>query len=252
MSAMTIASIVFVCVFCSGLLGLFLRTAVPRLHLGEDFRGVVKLGSELLATLVAVVLGLLIASAKDSYDKINNEVTQTATKVVQLDRDLAHYGPETKETRNLLHDGIVSVIELTFSENGSEEKLDTPDKRARIEQLQAKLLELAPRTDAQRSLQAHALKLINELAETRWLVIMQGDGTTPMPFLVLLVLWLAIIFAGFGLVTAKNATVVVILLVWALSVSGAIFMIEEMNRPLEGLMKISGAPLRNALTNIGQ
>ena len=85
-----------------------------------------------------------------------------------------------------------------------------------------------------------------------WLVIMQGDGMTPMPSLVVLVLWLAIIFAGFGLVTAKYATVVVILLVWALSVSGAILMIEEMNRPLEGLMKISGVPLRNALTHIGQ
>jgi hypothetical protein len=174
---------------------------------------VVKLGSELLATFAAVVLGLLIASAKDSYDKTNDEITQTPTKVAQFDRDLVHYGPETKETRNLLHDAFAFAIEPTFSEKGSEEKLNNPDRRARVAQLQAKLLELAPRTEPQRSLQANALKLINELAEMHWLVIIQGDGMTPMPSLVMLVLWLAIIFAGFGLVTAKYATVVVILLV---------------------------------------
>jgi hypothetical protein len=128
MSALGIASIVFVCIFCSGLLGLFLRTVVPKHHLGEDSRGVVKLGSELLATFAAVVLGLLIASAKDSYDKTNDEVTQTPTKVAQFDRDLIHYGPETKETRNLLHDVFAFAIEPTFSEKGSEEKLNNPDR----------------------------------------------------------------------------------------------------------------------------
>jgi hypothetical protein len=84
------------------------------------------------------------------------------------------------------------------------------------------------------------------------LLIQQGEGSIPTPFLVVLVLWLAILFAGFGLLSARNATVVATLVICALSVSGAIFLIEEMNRPLEGLMKISGAPLRNALDHLGQ
>lgn len=253
MSSLAIASIVFACVFNSGLFGLFVRAFLPNHHLSDDSTGVVKLGTGLIATLSALVLGLLIASAKTSFDKIKDEVTQAAVKIVQLDRALAHYGPETKEARDLLRGAVASAIELIFSEEGSKlVKLDAPERLARMEQIQAKLRELAPRNDVQRSLQARALELVDDLAQMRWLLITQGEGAIPTPFLVVLVLWLAIIFTGFGLLSAKNATVVAILVVCALSVSGAIFLIEEMDRPLDGLMKISSAPLRNALAHLGQ
>jgi hypothetical protein len=253
MSSLAIASIVFMCVFGSGLFGLFVRAFLPDHHLSDDSTGVVKLGTGLIATLSALVLGLLIASAKTSFDKVKDEVTQGAVKVVQLDRGLAHYGPETKEVRDLLRGAVASAIEVIRSEEGSKlAKLDAPERLARIEQIQAKLRELAPRNDVQRSLQARALELVNDLAQMRWLLIAQGEGAIPTPFLVVLVLWLAIIFAGFGLLSDKNATVVAVLVVCALSVSGAIFLIEEMDRPLDGLMKISGAPLRSALAHLGQ
>ncbi len=253
MSSLTIASIVFMCVFGSALVGLFLRTSLPEHHLSDDSTGVVKLGTGLIATLAALVLGLLIASAKTSFDKVKDEVTQSAAKVVQLDQTLAHYGPETKEARDLLHVAVASAIELIFSEEGSKlTKLAAPERLARMEQIQVTLRELTPRNDVQRSLQVHALGLVNDLAQMRWLLIAQGEGAIPTPFLVVLVLWLTIIFAGFGLLSAKNATVVAILVVCALSVSAAIFLIEELDRPLDGLMKISGAPLRNALAHLGQ
>ena len=253
MSSLAIASIVFVCVFGGALLGLFVRTALPEHHLSEDSTGVVKLGTGLLATLAALVLGLLIASAKTTFDKIKDEVTQGAAKVVQLDRTLALYGPETKEARDLLHGALASAIELLFSGEGSGlAKLGAPERLARMEQIQAMIRELAPRNDAQRSLQSRALELCNEVAQMRWLLIVQGEGSIPTPFLVVLVLWLAIIFAGFGLLSAKNATVVAVLVVCALSVSGAILLIEEMDRPFDGLMKLSSAPLRNALAHLGQ
>jgi hypothetical protein len=253
MSSLAIASIVFVCVFSSALLGLFLRTCLPEHHLSEDSTGVVKLGTGLLATLAALVLGLLIASAKTTFDKIKDEVTQGAAKVVQLDRALALYGPETKEARDLLRGALASAIELLFSGEGSGlAKLGAPERLDRMEQIQAKVRELAPRNDSQRTLQSHAVELCNEVAQMRWLLIVQGEGSIPTPFLVVLVLWLAIIFAGFGLLSAKNATVVAVLVVCALSVSGAILLIEEMDRPFDGLMKISRAPLRNALAHLGQ
>ena len=253
MSSLLIASIVFVSVFSSALLGLFLRTSLPEHHLSEDSTGVVKLGTGLIATLAALVLGLLIASAKTSFDKIKDEVTQAGSMAVQLDRTLAQYGPETKEARDLFRSAVASATELLFSGKGSGlAKLDAPERLARMEQIQAMLRELAPRNDAQRSLQTHALQLTYALTHMRWLVIAQGEGAIPTPFLVVLVFWLAIIFAGFGLLSAKNATVVAILVVCALSVSGAIFLIEEMDRPLEGPMKISGAPMRNALPHLGQ
>jgi hypothetical protein len=253
MSSLAVASIVFACVFGSGLVGLFLRACLPAHHLSDDSIGVVKLGAGLIATLAALVLGLLIASAKTYFDKIDDEVTQSAATVIQLDRALARYGPDTKEARDLLRASFASAVELIFSTQGPRlAKLDSSERLARIEQFQEKLWELTPRNDAQRSLQSRALELSNELQRMRWLLIQQQEGAIPAPFLVVLVLWLAILFAGFGLLSARNATVVATLVVCALSVSGAIFLIEEMNRPLEGLMKISGAPLRNALTHLGQ
>jgi Protein of unknown function (DUF4239) len=253
MSSLTIALIVFVCVFASGLLGLYLRSSLPDHHLSEDSMGVVKLGAGLIATLAALVLGLLIASAKASFDRINDEFTQTAAKVVMLDRILARYGPETKETREVLRRIYSSAVEQMFSGGGDGlGKLDAPGRLARVEQFQDMLRGLTPRNDAQRSLQSEALAVSSDVAQTRWLLIEQGQGSIPAPLLVVLVLWLAILFAGFGIVSASNRTVVATLAVCALSVSGSIFLIEEMNRPLEGLMQISSAPARNALSHLGQ
>lgn len=253
MSPLAIASIVFVFVFGSGLVGLFLRTSLPEHHLSDESTGVVKLGAGLIATLSALVLGLLIASAKTSFDKVNDEIMQSSATVVQLDRALARYGPETKEARDLVRTTFASAIELVFSGDGSGlAKLDSSERQAKLEKLQDKIWALAPRNDAQRSLQSRALELSNDLQQMRWLVIQQGVGSIPTPFLVVVVLWLAIIFAAFGLLSARNATVVATLVVCALSVSGSIFLIEEMNRPFDGLMKISSTPLRNALSHLGQ
>jgi hypothetical protein len=253
MSPLAIAAIAFVCVFGSALLGLFLRSFLPEHHLSEASTGVVKLGIGLIATLAALVLGLLIASAKASFDRTNDEFTQTAAKVILLDRTLAHYGPETREARELLRRAYASTIEMVFSGDGhGSAKIDAPEGQAGLEQFQDKLRGLAPRNDAQRSLQSEALGLSSDVAQTRWLLIEQGQQAIPTPFLVVLVLWLSIIFAGFGLVSAKNATVVATLFICTLSVSGSVFLIEEMDRPLEGLMQISSAPARNALTHLGQ
>jgi hypothetical protein len=121
-----------------------------------------------------------------------------------------------------------------------------------MEQFQAKLRELAPRNDAQRLLQSRALELSNDLVQMRWLVIAHESDAILPPFLAVLVLWLAIIFVGFGVNTANNAIVLTTLFACALSVSGAIFLIEELDHPLEGVMHVSSAPLRDALAQLGQ
>ena len=252
MASFAVASIVFVCIFGGGVLGLFLRNIVPEHHLSEDSMGVVKLGVGLIATLSALVLGLLIASAKGSFDRVSDEFNQSAVTVIMLDRALANYGPETKDARQHLRQAYASAIELIFSGDGKEAtNLDTPQRLERWEQVQRKLRELVPENDLQRSYRSEALALYKDLSQARWLIIEQGGGSMPIPFVVVLVLWLAIIFAGFGLVTTRNSTVVTVLFLCALSVSGSIFLIEEMNHPLHGLMKISSAPMRNALSHLG-
>ncbi len=253
MSSLAVASLVFVCVFGSALIGLFLRPTLPKPPTGEDALDVVRTGTGLIATLAAVVLGLLIASASASFDKTKDEVSETAAKVVQLDRVLADYGPETKEARALLRDIFGSMLETVFPEKGyGLPKIDDPERRAKFEHLQAMLNALTPRNDAQRSLQSRAVDVFDQMAELRWLVIVQGESALPAPFLIVMVLWLAIIFAGLGLLSTKHPAVIAILVIWALSVAGAILLIDEMSRPLEGFMRISSAPLRNALIHLGQ
>jgi len=99
---MTVALIAFVCIFGGALLGLFLRTLLPEHHLRDDSRDALKLGAGLIATLVALVLGLLVSSAKSSFDAMNSGLTELGAKVILLDRILAQYGPETMEARGLV------------------------------------------------------------------------------------------------------------------------------------------------------
>ena len=249
---MVAALIVFVSVFTSGLVGLYLRSLVPEQHLQEGSVGMVRLGAGVLGTLTALVLGLLIASAKANYDRVNDEVTHAAAAIVLLDRTLSQYGPQTEEARSLVRTAVASTVDTVFSEHGhGVADLDNPKRLATAERLQAELRKLTPENDVQRTLQAHALELSDEVAKTRLLAITQAEGSIPKGLLLVLVLWLAIMFAGFGLVTPKNPTVIVTLFLCALSLAGAVFMIEELNRPLEGFMKISSAPMRYALAHIG-
>lgn len=244
-------AIVFACVFGGALLGILLRAALPEHHLNADSKDSVKLGIGLIATMAALVLGLLIASAKSSYDTQSQELVQLSANVVLLDRLMAHYGSETKQLRDLLRRGVLRVLDQIWPEDGSRATQLDPTA-AGVEVLYDKILELAPQNDVQRSIQAQAAKVAIDLGQTRWLLFEQRGSSISMAFLTVLVFWLTIIFLSFGLFAPRNATVIVVLFVCALSVSGAIFLILELDRPFEGLIQISSAPMRSALAHLGQ
>lgn len=253
MNALEIASIVFACVFGSAMLGLFLGNALPEHHLSPDSKDAVKLGTALIATMAALLLSLLISSAKSSFDRDDGEVVQNAARAISLDRALTDYGPETREVRDLLKRSFAARLELLSPRDQLQAgKEDTPESVVRTENIRTKLWQLSPQNDAQRGLRSEALEIAGEMSATRWLLLLQKDEGLPMTLLVVLVAWLAIIFASFGLVAPRNATVAVALFVCALSVSGATLLILEMNSPFEGLMKISSAPMRDALADLGQ
>jgi hypothetical protein len=252
-SPLGIAVIVFACVFGAAMLGLFIGGVLPEHHLSQDSKDVVKLGTALIATIAALVLSLLISSAKSSFDRFNDELVQTAAKAVLLDRVLADYGPETREIRDLMKRSYTTAVELIFSDDRSQQaKLSTPEAVSRMEAIQVKLRGLSPQNDAQRGLQSRALDIAGEMSSTRWLLLVQKEESIPTPLLVVLVVWLAIIFAAFGLFAPRNATVIAALFLCALSASGAVLLILEMNSPLTGLMRISSAPMRDALAHLGQ
>jgi hypothetical protein len=196
-------------------------------------------------------LGLLVASAKGSYDTQRSELIQMSAKIVVLDRVLAHYGPEAKETRDLLRRFVVGTLDRMWPDQRSGHAQLAPAS-GEGETVYDKVQALAPQSDAQRSLQAQALSITMDVGQTRWLMFQQTDSSISAPLLVVVVLWLTIIFISFGLFAHPNGLAVSVLLISALSVSAAIFLILELDQPFDGLIRISSGPLRGALAQLGR
>jgi hypothetical protein len=244
--------IAFACVFGGTFLGMLLRKRLPGHHLSGDTKDVVRLGTGLIGTIAALVLGLLIASANSTYETQSGQVKQLTANIVLLDRTLAQYGLETDSLRNLLRHAVATLADRIWSENGSDsEKVEAFEASASALSFYDEILKLSPRSEAQRSLQARAIDTSNDLAKTRLLLFAKAGGSIPMPFLVVLISWLTIIFASFSLFADNNATTIAALGLFALSASASIFLILELSQPFTGLMMISSAPLRNALAPLG-
>jgi hypothetical protein len=251
--SMAVGGIVFACAFGGALVGLLLRATIPAHHLSNESKDVVKLGAGLIATLSALVLGLLIASAKSSFDAQRTGFQQLSANLVLLDRTLARYGPETKDAREALRRLVASTIERLWPENTSQASgLDAAPLTASGGMLIDQIRDLSPKNEGQRWVQSQALQIAADLARTRWLLIEQGESAIPTPFLVVVVFWLTVLFTSFGLFSPLNPTVVATLLVCALSVAGAMFLIVDLDQPFGGLIQISSTPLRNALGQLGQ
>jgi hypothetical protein len=251
MSPMAIAWIVFGCVFVGALLGMFLRTALPQDHLSVDSKDVVKVSIALIATMGALVLSLLISSAKSTYDTRSSQLVQISGDVITLDHVLARYGPEAKDARSLLHSSVAAAIERFWpADDAKPAGFDV--KASPTEALYEKIEVLSPQTEPQRNLQAQALKLAMDLGQLRFLLFENSGSKIPLPFLIVLVFWMTVIFISFGLFSPVNMTVITILLICGLSISGAIFLILELDRSFEGTMKISSAPFRYALARLGE
>jgi hypothetical protein len=248
MSSITLSLIVLACVFGGALLGLLLHAVLPQHHLSSETKDIVKLGMGLVGTMSALVLGLLVASAKNSYDTQSAELTQLSANIALLDRGLALYGPETKETRALLRDVVVRFHNQMWSKDAASRSAPPSGGDILYENIQG----LSPKNDTQRSIQSQALSLVVDMGKTRLLMYEQAMGAVSLPLLVVLVLWLSVIFVSFGLYAPFNATAVSSLFLAALSVSAAIFLILEMYTPYVGLVQISDAPVRAFLPNLGR
>jgi len=255
-SPLLITSIVFACIFGGTLLGMVLRGVLPKHHLSDETKEVVKLGMGLIGTMTALVLGLLVASAKNSFDTHRAGLAQISANFILLDRVFAHYGSESDDARSMLRASVADMLLHTWPrENLDGSKADQADVKTategRYEELYERIQNLAPKNDSQKTLQAQALKTAVDIAQMRWLLFAQKGTSLPTPFLVVMVCWLTLIFASFSLFAPSNAMVFGTLLVCALVVSSAMFLILELDRPLDGLMQISSAPLRSALEHLG-
>lgn len=245
MSAIAVSGIVFAVILGGTVLGMLLRSRLPEHHLSTESKEVIRLATALVATLSALVLGLLVASTRGSYEQTSGQISRMTVDAVVLDWLLAEYGPEATPLRRDLRQTIGAMADSIWR----------PDPRVAgpfhangaSESAYYKIQELVPRDAVQRGLQARAIQVATDLAQTRLLLFAQPADAISTPFLMVLVLWLALIFTSFAIFAPPNGTVATVLFVCILSASSAIFLILEMGSPFDGLMRISSEPLRNAL-----
>jgi hypothetical protein len=245
MSASILSFVAFAIIFGGALLGMLLRRVLPELHLNADSKEVVRLATGLLATLAALVIGLLIASAQSSFQTRSNQIKQITANIILLDNLLARSGADAQPLRPLLRSGVKVLVDRIWREPDTA-KAAPFEASAQSDIFFDKLLELTPQNDGQRVMQTRALQIWLDLAQTRVLFAQTGSAI-PMPFLAVLVFWLAAIFVSFGMFTRPNPTIISALIVCAISAASAIFLILELGYPFGGVMEISSAPLSNAL-----
>ncbi len=252
--ASLITALITLASLCAGtILGSLIRSRLPDHHLRDDSRDVIKLASGMIATLVALVIGLLVSSSKSTYDQASAGVTQIGAKVILLNRLLERYGPETKAIRRRMSEVIATSVEQLWpTDHRLTPNLAAIEQISGMDDVHDMIVQLTPRDEAHRVLRSHAIETCIELAHSRWLIIEQAQNRLPVAFLAMLIFWLTVLFASLGLLAPRNATTWCCLFVCAVSMAGAIYLILEMNRPLEGAVQISPAPLQKALSVIGK
>ena len=251
MNAVTIAMITFVCTYGCALAAAYLRDKLPPPHLTKESQDVVRLGMGLVATMTALLLGIVTAAARSTFDASTADVRTSAVNILTLDRHLARYGAETKPIRELIIRAVAYRVEATWPAEGASRKgYGEPLSTPAVEEVENQILQLSPQTDSQRWFKSEALRLSNEVLKMRWRVL-EGDSSLPQTFLNVVIFWLMATFVSFGLYAPRNATVLSVLLIAALSVAAAVFLIVELDGPFDGLIQVSGEPLRFALSNLG-
>lgn len=233
-------------------LGMRLRGALPEHHLSDESKEAVRLGMALIASLTALVLGLVIATAKSAFDEQNSAVRHAAADILTLDRVLADYGPEAKPCRDGIHRLVDQQLDHIWGEGSGAVPPETASTTRAIEAVDAELRLLTPQNDAQRGLQSRALSISGAIQEARWLRLESGGPPIPTPFLVIIVFWLTVLFWSFGLFSPSNATVKAVFGLCALSAGAAIYLILELEHPFAGIVKVSSEPLHYTLSHLGE
>ena len=240
----------FVSILIGAATGMVLRRALPAGLLEGGSKEAIRLGAGFLSTLAALVIGLMIASAKNTYDNQNSNIRQLGTNAVLVDQMLTKYGPEAKAARTLLREIIPSATARIWRENVAGKGGSTFVISETAERFYSAVEDLKPANAEQTSLKSRIIQLTTDMGRTRLLVFTQADDAIPLPFFIVLVFWLVAIFASFSLFAEPSPIVIASTLVFALSVSSALFLIVDLSHPFQGLMQISNRHLHMVLPKI--
>jgi hypothetical protein len=246
MHAFVVSLLVFAIAFSGALAGMALRRALPQEHFGTDAKDTVRLAIGLIVTMAGLVLGMLVSSAKTYYDGQKNVVAEMSSQIIFLDTLLVNYGPEAKDSRKSAHQFVEDAADRIWPTEESRLFQLKPKNDGR--DINAQLELLVPTNERQAAIKSQVTSVIQDLRKTYWLMFLETEQTSiSIPLLVVVTSWLVAIFVGFGIFAPSNSTVMVTLIICALAVSAAIFIIMEMYSPFSGILKISPVAIRDAL-----
>jgi hypothetical protein len=251
MHALAVSSLVFALVFAGSLAGMTIRRAVPETHFTPEAKDTIRLAIGLVVTMTGLVLGMLVSSAKTFYDGEKSQVAEMASQMILMNDLLLGYGPETKEARIQALGFVEEAANRIWPKNESASFQLRPEHHS--EDFYREVQLLVPKNDAQASAKAQLVSLTMDLKKGYWLMYLQTVQTPiPTPLLLVVTSWLMAIFISFGMFAPRNLTVMVTLIVCAMAVSAAIFIITSMYSPFTGVLKISPAAIRDAIHQMGK
>ena len=246
MSPILQAGIAFALIVASAGAGAFLRLKLPEHHLTGDSKDVIKLAVALIATMSALVLALLFASTRTSFERTSGYVSRMTADVTELDKLLGEYGPEAKPLRVALRAEVAPLIGSIWQDDAVAQS-NAASAKGHGDSVLYMLRELVPGNKVQASIQARALQVSTDLNQTQLSLISQPSDSISNTFIIVLVIWLMFIFAVFSMSSPPNPTLFAVLFLCILSASAAIYLILELGLPFDGLMQVSPENLRTAL-----
>jgi hypothetical protein len=244
-----IGLISFIAIFGGALGGTFAARLLPSHHLSSQTQSVITVSVAVIATLAALVLGLMISAANHSFSARTDEVRELSLQLIRIDRNLRRYGPETDDARAKLREWAAAKSRELFPEKGQAPS-SNETTIAKLEAVQDALLALTPKDDRQQYLHRLCLTLSSDIIEARWALEERVGHSIPVPFLILLIFWLTIVFASFGLFAPANSTTIIALFLCAVAVSGGLVLIEELDNPHSGFIHIPSDSMRRVLSEL--
>ncbi len=251
MSHTAIGLISFSAIFGGVVGGMLVGRRLPGHHLTTETQSAVTVSVAVIGTLSALVLGLMITAANRSFSARSDEVRELSVQLIRIDRNLRRYGPQGNDARLALHAWAKATTKQLFPEHG-EQRPSIQGTIVMLESVQDEILTLAPKDHRQEYLRTLCLTQTSNIIQAGWSLETRAGHSIPVPFLVLLIFWLAIVFASFGLFAPPNPTTIVMLLLCSLAVSGGIYLIEELDNPSTGLIQIPPEAMRKAVLEIAR
>ena len=249
-NAIVVGPLVFALLVASVVFGVALSGWLPPSHLDRESKDAIRVATAVVGTLSALALGLLIASAKATYESARVELQTTAARIILLDRVMRQYGHETEEARTKLRAFVEARLRTVWNSDVSSSEANPEDTG--VEPDQEALRARSPSTKGERLLQNRALQVSGEIAEAHWVLSEGVEGSIPIAFVAVLVLWLCLLFTTFGLLASPNWMVYAVLFACAVSVSAGVFLIVDMDRPYRGVVHVSDHSLRLAMAHLNE